>query len=227
MSTIKENKTYLLMLVGILFLFFLASFFLSKSQSSPSYFMHLTSIVMKYVNPSSEAVISDSAKLNLKLKTNKGEIVVELDPNNGYYNVQNAYLFSKEKAYDDSNISFNTSTNTFNFSAKDTLKRTLPSEINFLSLKVTTEKARELNEKKIYSDDSFLSKTFSKYNVGVKIDNVNSRRNEFIITNTNNKDLDGYYVNIGKVTSGSEILDSIVNKKEVITINSSTISVKQ
>ncbi len=227
MSTIKENKTYLLMLVGILFLFFLASFFLSKSQSSPSYFMHLTSIVMKYVNPSSEAIISDSAKLNLKLKTNKGEIVVELDPNNGYYNVQNAYLFSKEKAYDDSNISFNTSTNTFNFSAKDTLKRTLPSEINFLSLKVTTEKTRELNEKKIYSDDSFLSKTFSKYNVGVKIDNVNSRRNEFIITNSNNKDLDGYYVNIGKITSGSEILDSIVNKKEVLTINSSTISVKQ
>ncbi len=227
MSTIKENKTYLLMLVGILFLFFLASFFLSKSQSSPSYFMHLTSIVMKYVNPSSESIISDSAKLNLKLNTSKGDIVVELDPANGYYNVQNAYLFSKEKAYDASSISFNTTTNTFNFTAKDTLKRILPNEINFVSLKVSADKTKTLNDKKIYSDDSYMSKSFSKYSFGVKLDTTNLTKNEFIISNSDNKELDGYYVNIGRVVSGSEILDSIANKKDKITINSSSISVKQ
>lgn len=227
MSTIKENKTYLLMLVGILFLFFLASFFLSKSQSSPSYFMHLTSFVMKYVNPSSETVISETAKINLKLVTNKGDIVVELDPTNGYYNVQNAYLFSKEKAYDGSSISYNTTTNTFNFIAKDTLKRVLPNEINFVSLKISADKAKILNDKKIYSDDSYVSKSFSKFNFGVKLDTTNLTRNEFIISNSDNKELDGYYVNIGKVVTGSEKLSAIANTKDKITINSSSISVKQ
>jgi len=227
MSTIKENKTYLLMLVGILFLFFLASFFLSKSQSSPSYFMHLTSIVMKYVNPSSDSIISDSAKLNLKLNTSKGDILVELDPTLGYYNVQNAYLFSKEKAYDASSISFNTTTNTYNFTAKDTLKRILPNEVNFVSLKISAEKAATLNDKKIYSDDSYMSKSFSKNSFGVKLDTTNLTKNEFIISNSDNKELDGYFVNIGRVISGSEILDSIANKKDKIIINSSSISVKQ
>jgi len=227
MSTIKENKTYLLMLVGILFLFFLASFFLSKSQSSPSYFMHLTSFVMKYVNPSSEAVISETNKINLKLITSKGEIVIELDPTNGYYNVQNAYLFSKEKAYDASTISFNSTTNTFNLVAKDTLKRILPNEINFVSLKISADKAKSLNGNKIYSDDSYISKTFSKNSFGVKLDTANLVRNEFIISNSDNKELDGYYVNIGRVVIGAEILDTIVNKKDKITINSSSVSVKQ
>ena len=226
MSTIKENKAYLLMLVGILVLFFLASFFLSKSQSSPSYFMHLTSFVMKYINPSSESVISDNAKLNLKLNTSKGDILIELDPSYGYYNVQNAYLFSKEKAFDGSSISFNTPNNTFNFTAKDTLKRVLPSEINFVSLRISEEKATVLNDKKIFSDDSYISKTFKKDSFGVKLDIVNLTRNEFIISNSDNKELDGYYVNIGKVVSGRDILDLIANNNK-ITIISSSISVKQ
>jgi cyclophilin family peptidyl-prolyl cis-trans isomerase len=182
---------------------------------------------MKYVNPSSEAVISDTNKLNLKLVTNKGDIVVELDPTYGYYNVQNAYLFSKEKAYDGSNITFNTSTNTFNFTAKDTLKRVLPSEINFVSLKIGADKAKTLNDNKIYSDDSYLSKSFSKYSFGVKLDPTNLTRNEFIISNSDNKELDGYYVNIGRVVTGSEKLSAIANTKDKITINSSSISVKQ
>jgi cyclophilin family peptidyl-prolyl cis-trans isomerase len=61
----------------------------------------------------------------------------------------------------------------------------------------------------------------------VKLDTTNLTRNEFIISNSDNKELDGYYVNIGRVVSGSEILDSIANKKDKITINSSSISVKQ
>jgi len=215
------------MLVGILFVFFLGSFFLSKSRTSPSYFTKLTSSVVKYLNPSVEAVISESSKYLLKLNTNKGVIVVELDPNLGYYNVQNAYLYSKEKAFDNSNISYLTGSNTFTFSAKDTLKRSVSTEINFVSLKISEDKAKLLNKIWVYSDDSYMSKSFSKYNVGVKIDSENRIRNEFIITNSDNKELDGYNVNIGKVTSGMDILESILNSKDKLIINSSTISVKQ
>lgn len=227
MSTIKENRTYLLMLIGILFVFFLGSFFLSKSRTSPSYFSKFTSAVVKYVNPSVEPIINDTSKYYLKLNTNKGNITIELDPNLGYYNVQNVYLFSKEKAFDNSNITYTSSINTFNLSAKDTLKRSVLTEINFVSLKLNEEKIKVLNDKRIYSDDSYVSKTFNKYNFGVKIDTENYTRNQFFITNSDNKALDGDNVNIGKITSGMEILDTLVTSKEKLIINSSSISVKQ
>lgn len=227
MSTIKENKTYLLMLVGILFIFLLGSFFLSKSRTSPSYFTKLTSVVMKYVNPSTEAIINENSKYLLKLNTNKGLVIIELDPNLGYYNVQNVYLFSKEKAFENSNISYLPKSNTINFNAKETVKRSVPIEINFVNLKLSEEKVKALNEKRIFSDDSYPTKSFSKYNLGVKIDTENYSRNQFVITNSDNKQLDGDYVNIGKVTSGLDVLTSIINSKEIVYISSSVISVKQ
>lgn len=227
MSTIKENKTYLLMLIGILFIFLIGSFFLSKSRTSPSYFTKLTSIVMKYVNPSTEAIINENSKYLLKLTTTKGLVTVELDPNLGYYNVQNVYLFSKEKAFENSNISYSPKLNTFNFNAKDSVKRFVPVEVNFVSLKFSDEKVTALNEKKVFSDDSYSSKSFGKYNFGVKIDTENYSRNQFIITNSDNKQLDGDYVNIGKVTGGLEVLTSIIDSKDIVYISSSIISVKQ